>query len=153
MSSTPKRISVPLAIVLALAITPALAGCFANPVQQIIEGATGGQVDLGGTSVPADFPSEIPLASGEIVYGASVAGADGQVWNVTVRVPGVEALNAIVSQLEGAGFTATEGFGGSTADGGTAALTSSKYGVLIVVGSDGQNGFVANYTVTTQAAQ
>ena len=149
MNITRKRITIPLAIVLALAVTPALSGCFGNPIEQMIEGATGGDVDLGGKSVPNGFPSEVPLAQGEVLFGASIGNDEGRVWNVTIKVSDATAIEQIVAQLEGAGFsTAAEGFGGSNADGGTAILENERYGVLVVVSKDGDNGFVANYTVT-----
>lgn len=149
MNISRKRITVPLAIVLALAITPALSGCFGNPIEQIIEGATGGDVDLGGKSVPDGFPSEIPIAQGEVLFGASIGNDEGRAWNVTIKVADATAIDQIVSQLEGAGFTtAAEGFGGSTADGGTAIMENERYGVFVVVSKDGESGFVASYTVT-----
>jgi hypothetical protein len=149
MNISRKRITVPLAIVLALAITPALSGCFGNPIEQIIEGATGGDVDLGGKRVPDGFPSEVPIAQGEVLFGASIGNDEGRVWNVTIKVADAGAIDQIVSQLEGAGFTtAAEGFGGSTADGGTAVMENERYGVFVVVSKDGESGFVANYTVT-----
>ncbi|MFZ2963975.1 MAG: hypothetical protein WA006_04740, partial [Rhodoglobus sp.] len=107
MNTLRKRITVPVAIVLALAVTPALSGCFGNPVEQIIEGATGGDVDLGGASVPDGFPGEVPLIQGEVVFGASIGNAEGRIWNVTIKVANAGALDQIVSQLEGAGFTSS----------------------------------------------
>lgn len=149
MNTLHQRLTVPVAIVLALAITPALSGCFGNPLEQIIEGATGGDVDLGGNSVPEGFPAEVPLIQGEILFGGSIGNDEGRIWNVTIKVAGAAALDEIVAQLEGAGFTASaEGFGGSSEDGGTAILENATYGVLVVVSKDGDNGFVANYTVT-----
>jgi hypothetical protein len=149
MNISRKAVTVPLAVLIALAVTPALSGCFGNPVEQIIEGATGGDVDLGGKSVPDGFPSEVPLAQGEVLFGASIGNEEGRVWNVTIKVADAGAIEQIVAQLEGAGFsTAAEGFGGSTADGGTAIVENDSYGVLVVVSKDGENGFVANYTVT-----
>ncbi len=41
---------------------PALTGC--SMIEGIIEQQTGGDVDLGGNTVPADFPAEVPLADG-----------------------------------------------------------------------------------------
>ncbi|MFZ2964846.1 MAG: hypothetical protein WA006_09210, partial [Rhodoglobus sp.] len=84
-----------------------------------------------------------------VVFGASIGNAEGRIWNVTIKVANAGALDQIVSQLEGAGFTSSaEGFGGSTAEGGTAILENANYGVLVVVSQDGDDGFVANYTVT-----
>jgi hypothetical protein len=143
-----KRFTVPLAIVLALALTTALAGCFGNPIEQIVEGATGGDVSLPGQSVPDDFPKDVPLIDGEVVFGLGVGNDDGKAWNVTIKVSGVEAADQIKSQLEGAGFTANDaGIGGTTEDGATLVYDNGTYNVLVVVTKDSDNGFVANYTV------
>lgn len=148
------RITAPIAIALALVITPALSGCFGNPIESIIEGATGGDVDLGGTSLPDGYPAaEVPVISGEILFGASIGNAEGKVYNVTVKVADAGALDAIKAQLEGVGFTSDASMGGSTADGGTYIATTDAWGVLVVVSKDGSNGFVANYTVTSASAQ
>ena len=143
-----KRPTIALAIVLALAITPALSGCFGNPIEQIVEGATGGDVSLPGQSVPDDFPSEVPIIDGEVLFGLGIGNADGKAWNVTVKVSGLDAGEQIASQLEGAGFTANEaGIGGATTDGATLVYDNGTYNVLVVVSKDAENGFVANYTV------
>lgn len=143
-----KTLTVIVALGLALAITPAVAGC--GMIKGVIEQQTGGDVDLGGKSIPKDFPTgDVPLADGEVVYGAGIKSSDGQAWNVTIKVSDGSSFDAIKTQLEGAGFTAADGVGGSTADGGVGSFTSDKYGVAVVVSKDGTNGFVANYTVTT----
>lgn len=143
-----KSITIVVALSLALAATPAITGCSA--IKGVIEQQTGGSVDLGGKSVPKDFPTaDVPLISGEVIYGAGIKSTDGQVWNVTIKVGDVGAFDQIKGQLEGAGFTAAEGVGGSTADGGVGTFTSDKYGVAVVVSKDSDNGAVANYTVTT----
>lgn len=143
-----KTLTVILALGLTLAITPAVAGC--SMIKGVIEQQTGGDVDLGGKSIPKDFPTaDVPLAGGEVVYGAGIKSSDGQAWNVTIKVTDGNSFDAIKTQLEGAGFTAADGVGGSTADGGVGTFTSDKYGVAVVVSKDGTNGFVANYTVTT----
>lgn len=143
-----RRITVPLAIVLALAITPTLSGCFGNPIEQIVEGATGGDVSLPGSSVPDDFPTDVPLYDGEVTFGLGVGNTDGKAWNVTIRVLGIDAADEIKSQLEGAGFAANEaGIGGTTEDGATLIYANDKYSVLVVVTKD-SDGFVANYTVS-----
>ena len=143
-----QRFTVPLAIVLALAITPALSGCFGNPIEQIVEGATGGDVSLPGQSVPEDFPKDVPIIDGEVTFGMGVGNDDGKAWNVTVKVSGIDAADTIKSQLEGAGFTANEaGIGGTTDEGATLVYDNGTYNVLVVVSKDAENGFVANYTV------
>ena len=148
-----QRFTVPLAIVLALAITPTLSGCFGNPIEQIVEGATGGDVSLPGQGLPDDFPAEVPLIDGEVVFGMGMGDAGAKAWNVTVRVAGLEAADTIKAELEGAGFTPNEAGIGGTAEGTTSLLyESAAYTVLVVVTSDSDKGFVANYTVTDKAS-
>mgnify|MGYP000016119861 CR=1 FL=1 len=150
MSSMTRRVTAPIAIVIALAMAPALSGCFGNPIESIIEGATGGQVDLGGTAIPDGFPtSEVPIASGEIIFAGAFGGADAQVFNVTVRVPNAQAIDGIQAELEAAGFESQGAFSGSTEEGGTFIGTTAAWGVLVVVAKDSENGFVASYTVTS----
>lgn len=150
MATMRNRYTAPIAIALALLITPALAGCFGNPLEAVIEGATGGDVDLGGTSIPDGFPTnEVPLAQGEILFGGSIGNNEGRVFNVTIKVSDAGAIDQIKAQLEGAGFVSQGEFSGSNAEGGTFIGTTDKWGVLVVVSQDGQDGFVANYTVTS----
>lgn len=153
MTTLRTRFTVPIAIALALVITPALSGCFGNPLESIIEGATGGDVDLGGTSLPEGYPaSEVPVLNGDIVFGGSIGNEEGRVFNVTIKVAGAGAIDEIKAQLEGAGFVSQGEFSGSTAEGGSFIGTTDKWGVLVVVSQDGDSGFVANYTVTSAEA-
>src|SRR5690554_3246737 len=127
-------------------VAPALSGCSFNPIESAIEGATGGNVDIGGTSVPDDFPSEVPLIDGEVVSGFGVGTAPEKAWNVTIKVPDASALDTIKGQLEGAGFASDiddAAIGGLT--GGM--YSNGTYSVLIVVAEDGNGGWAAAYTV------
>ena len=156
MSTIRTRVVVPLAVAIAVAIAPSLTGCFGmmgNPLQGVIEGATGGNVDLGGTDLPDGFPTaEVPLYEGEIVSGMSLGDADGKIFNVLVKVPDASALDTIATQLEGAGFTADGGFTASGQDGGTAIYSNDSWSVLVLVSSDNAEGWTANYTVTSVTA-
>lgn len=150
MTTLRTRYTAPIAIALALLITPALSGCFSNPIESIIEGATGGDVDLGGTSLPDGYPaSEVPVIDGPILFGGSIGNDEGRVFNITIKVNGAEAIDQIKSQLEGVGFVSQGEFSGSTAEGGSFIGATDKWGVLVVVATDNDNGFVANYTVTS----
>ena len=141
-------VSVPLALLLAVGAAPALAGC---SVEGTVKNLTGGNVDLGGRHVPATFPKAVPLHAGAVVYGASVGSGDGTVWNVTVKVPGGSAYKDIQKQLADAGFTGQ--FGATAADGGgTGTFSDGRYGVLVVVTGGGDNGWVANYSVSKNAS-
>ena len=146
MSRTRKSFLVPAAIVLSLAITPMLTAC-GNPVQGIINNVTGGNVDLGGAQLPKDFPKEVPLASGAVIFGAGLGNDEGKVWNVTIKVADASALDGITKQLTDAGFT-TDASGDASGDATTGVFNKDPYGVLVIVSKDDKNGFVANYTVT-----
>ena len=130
----------------AVVLAPLLSGCLGNPLEAVIEGATGAEVDLGGASVPDGFPREVPLYDGEVTYGASLGSEPDTVYNVTMKVPDISALDSAAKQLEDAGFT-IQVQGQTTADGGTVIADSDAFGVLLVITKDGE-GFVANYSVT-----
>jgi len=151
VKSTPRYRSATIALAIALVATPALAGCFANPIESIVEGATGGNVDVGST-VPEGFPTEVPLVEGEVQYGAAMAEGDAKVFNVTVRVSGDSPVDAIRADLEGAGFAAQTEFTGDTAEGGMLIYASDAWGVLAVVAQEGDD-WIVNYTVTTAEPQ
>lgn len=148
MFSTRKKILVPAAIVMSLALAPVLTACGGNPIQGIVQNVTGGKVDIGGTQVPKDFPKEIPLASGEVIFGGGLGNEEGKVWNVTVKVSGSSAMDSIKSQLESAGFESISS-GGSSLEATTGMFSKDPYGVLVIVSKDDDSGaYVANYTVT-----
>ena len=146
MSSTRKRILVPAAIVVSLTLSPMLTAC-SNPLQGLVEQATGGQLDLGGTQVPADFPADVPLAQGSVIFGAGVGSEDGKVWSVTIKVADANALDGITQQLISAGFE-SQTQGEATGETKSGIFAKEPYGVLVVVAKDDANGFIANYTVT-----
>ena len=148
--STRTRVVAPIAIALALVLAPTLSACAGNPLETIIEGATGGDVELPGTSIPEGFPEEVPLIDGEVVFGGALGDGEGKVFNVTVKVDGLEAFDDIKAQLEGAGFLSAAD--GSAGQGGTGVFTNDNWGVAVVVTEDGSNGFLANYTVTNANA-
>jgi hypothetical protein len=117
-------------------------------VQQIVGGATNGTVDVGGSSVPSDFPSDIPLADGTVVSGNRVGTGDGAVWNVTITVADPTLPSELTTLLTDAGFRSTSDIPGMPDTGGTAALTNDVYGVVLVVTDNSDATFSANYTVT-----
>ena len=59
-------------------------------------------IELNG--VPADFPSEIPIADGD-TFGTTAPGEKrGSNWHVTVTTPGTGLMNQEVAKFEAAGF-------------------------------------------------
>lgn len=135
-------------LILAVVLVPVLSGC---SVQSIVENATGGQVDVGGNSVPKDFPAEVPLIDGEVVYGGSLGSGESQVWNVTIKVTDLAAFDTISASMAEAGFTPPLTGSGELEGGVGGAFENENYGLLVVVSKDGNDGFIANYTVTTKA--
>lgn len=133
-------------VVTCLLAAPALAGCSVNPVESVIEGVTGGNVDIGGTSVPDDFPSEVPLIDGDVAGAFGVGSGADKVWTVTKKVSDASAIDTIKADLESAGFTSEFDHGA----GGVAGIAykNASYGVLAVVTEDGNGGWAATYTVT-----
>lgn len=139
----PRAAAVVLGAVL-LAGLPALTGCAA--IEGIIEQQTGGDVDLGGNTVPEDFPADVPLAEGEVVNGSKITGGGGEtVWNVLLNVSDPAAPDSIAAQLEGAGFSSA-GTGDVTDSGGTLTYTKDNLVVNVLLGKT-DTGWTANYTV------
>lgn len=138
------------AVAVSLVLAPALVGCSMNPLESVIEGATGGNLDLGGTTIPDDFPADVPLFDGEVVSVFGVGKDADKVWTVIVKVPEVSAADDIASQLEGAGFSQEfdQAAGGATGS----AYSKGEFGVLVAVTEDGNNGWVATYVVTPAGA-
>ena len=149
MSTMRRRIAIPLAIVLAASSVPMLTGCFGNPVQGIISGATGGKVNLGGGgSLPSDFPKSVPVYSGKIISALGLGSGKKEIWNVTVQIPGSDASAKIKSDLSGAGFKVDES--GTSTAGDSLVADNKTYGVLVVTSKDSSKGYwIANYTVTS----
>lgn len=106
-----KRVLLPLTIALGLSLT----GC-ANPLQGLIEGgankvtenileqATGGEVKLGGTSLPDGFPSEVPTPNGKLLQSAVFSG----VYTLAFEVDEKE-VESFLQTLESQGFEGGDG--------------------------------------------
>jgi hypothetical protein len=143
MSHSVKRITVPIAIAIALLAGPALAGC---SVQNLIRDVSGGKVDVPSKSVPKDFPGEVPLASGEVLSGAGVGDGTSKIWNVSVRAEDNTAIDGVLADLTAAGFN-SKTLTPTTADGGALVGDKGNINVAVVEIKDA-SGFVLNYTVT-----
>ncbi|MEY2848037.1 MAG: hypothetical protein RI885_702 [Actinomycetota bacterium] len=140
---TRRNRAVIIGVSLLVVAIPLVSGC---SVRDIVDDATGGQVQLPTSSVPEDFPSQVPLYDGEVLSGAGLGNTDGKVWNVGIRVPDAGAVTEIGTQLTDAGFE-TQLEGAANDDGGTVIASTPDFGVAVVVVRD-DGGFVANYTVT-----
>jgi hypothetical protein len=124
-----------------------LAGCSINPIESAIEGATGGNVDVGGTTIPDDFPAEVPLVDGDVANAFAVGTAPEKIWTVTKRVADASALERIKTDLEAAGFASD--LGEATVGGFSGGVyANATYSVLVVVAEEKDGGWLATYTVT-----
>ena len=145
MSTMRRRIAIPVALVLAVSTVPMLTGCFGNPIQGVVNAATGGKVKLGGGSLPSDFPSAVPIYKGKIDTAVALGTGSKEVWNVTVESPGSSTYDDIKSALTGAGFK-VEGSGNAGSSGEGLIASGKTYSVIVGVTGSGSK-WVANYTV------
>jgi predicted small secreted protein len=146
---TRRLAAVALAASLLVAAPLTLTGC--SMVEGIIETQTGGDIDLGGNTVPDDFPADVPLADGDIVNGSAIASDGGEkVWNVLINVADPSAPDSIAAQLEGAGFT-SPGVGDVTDEGGTLQYVKDDLVVNVLLAKSG-DGWTGNYTVAKSAS-
>lgn len=144
--STPHRRLAAVVVGLAL-ISPAVTGCIPSVDELIggvvqqgieagIENATG--VDTAVGSLPSGFPSEVPVAEGEIVAGAAVKNDDGSTgWAVSITTD--RTAEEIAAQLAGAGFSPPADAGEFSIP-GIVLVENAKYTVSVVVGQDGDTG-------------
>lgn len=148
MTTLDTRTRAALAIAIAGVTATLLTGCFANPLEDLVdrgvedavEGATGGDVSLGG-ELPADFPTSVPLVEGEVTFGAGAGGSEG--WIVMINSTAADPLADAAAALEGAGFTKDTELSG----GGTAAQVYSNGELLVLLAGEGE---AVSYTVTQQ---
>jgi len=137
-------------IAASLLIAPVLAGCSVNPIESAIEGVTGGNIDVGGTTIPDDFPAEVPLLDGEVVNAMAAGTAPEKIWTVTMKVTDASVLETIKTDMEAAGFSS--GLGEAAVGGITGGMYSNEtYSVLIVVAEEKDSGWMATYTVAPAA--
>lgn len=156
-----------------LAVTLALTGCFANPIEDvvkkaaesadrgisedgakkmaedIVKKATGGEADMKFGEIPDSFPSEIPLPDLKVLSAISSAKENGGTWIIQFQSKDPKAdAEKLRSTLTGAGFEETTwGNFGPMIVGGFA---GDKYGINLgtMPSEDGEAGMLS-YTVTT----
>ncbi|MEP6842598.1 MAG: hypothetical protein ABJA11_03690 [Pseudolysinimonas sp.] len=147
-----RLVTITLAASLLVASPLLLSGCSLLPGH----GGSGitipGVGSFGTGKLPSDWPKTVPVASGDVVFGAAAGNAkssDGRIWNATIKVSGADAYGKIKSQLEGAGFKVDAEPDSGDATGGTGTFLKDPDSVLVVVTkADEKTGWVANYTVT-----
>lgn len=149
MTTPDTRTRAVLAIAIAGMTATLFTGCFANPVEDLvnqgvedaIEGATGGDVSLDG-EVPADFPTSVPLIDGDVTFGAGAGGSEG--WIVMITSTAADPVADAAAKLEAAGFTQDTELSGA----GAAAQVYTNGEFLVLLAGDGEKA--VSYTVTQQ---
>jgi hypothetical protein len=149
-----RRRTAAVALVAALALSaPLLSGCSLIPHPGGGHGVSLPGVSVGTGKLPKAWPSDVPVAKGEVVSGAALGTGKDQVFNATIKVDGQQAGDEIADQLTKAGFSAKDGGSASTEDGTVLTFSSDKWNVAVVVTKgDDKTGWVANYTVMSPDA-
>jgi len=135
----------------ALLVVLALSGCSA--IGDVVSDASGGKVNVGNT-VPADFPTGVPLTDGDVVAAASVVDdlTGATVWNVTISTD--STADDIASELKAAGFAGSDDVIANFPQAGELVGDNLKGytngSVVVVVGMQAlpTGGSVAAYAVT-----
>lgn len=148
MSTLPTISRAAVAVAIAGLTASLLTGCLGNPVENLvnqgvedaIEGATGGDVSLGG-ELPDGFPTSVPLIDGDITVAAGAGGTDG--WVVVISSSTADPVAESASALEGAGFTEDTTVSGA----GMGAKVYSNAEYIVLVAGEGET---VSYTVTPQ---
>jgi hypothetical protein len=146
MTTLDTRTRTMLAITMAAVAAALFTGCSGNPigdlvnqgVEDAVEGATGGDVSVGG-ELPDGFPESVPLVEGKVTVGVGAGGADG--WFVIISTTSADPVADAAAKLEGAGFTEDTTLSG----GGTAAKVYSNGEYLVLLAGEGET---VSYTVT-----
>jgi hypothetical protein len=143
-----------IALVAALALSaPLLSGCSLIPHPGGGHGVSLPGVSVGTGALPKSWPSDVPVAKGDVVSGAAIGTGKDQVFNATIKVDGAQAGDEISKQLTDAGFTSKGDASATTDTGSVLAFTSDKWNVAVVVTKgDDKTGWVANYTVMSPEA-
>ena len=149
MSTMPILTRAAIAVAMAGVTATLLTGCFGNPVENLVqqgvedavEGATGGDVSLGG-ELPADFPTSVPLVDGDISLAAGAGGAEG--WVVVITSSASDPVADAAAALEEAGFAEDTTVTGAGV--GAKVYSNAEY-IVFVAGE----GTTVSYTVTPQA--
>ena len=117
-------------------------------IESTIEQVTGGDVEIGGNTVPEGFPAEVPLVPGDVINGSSATKDEHKVWNVTIKVARRRDVRLDRRRARGRGFAPSDGVGAESSDGQTGLFENGSYSVLLSMTTQDVIGTIANYTVT-----
>jgi hypothetical protein len=155
MTATRKILTLTLAGVLCVSATPLLVSCspqqaLQGVVSNAVKDASGIDVTLGGTTMPEEFPAEVPVIAGEIATGGSLGTSENKSWSVVIKVADLAAaFDEATGKLLAAGFTTD--FDASAAGASTGVFSSAKYSVMLAataIGSEKNVSYVVTQVVT-----
>jgi hypothetical protein len=112
-----------------------------DSVEEIVEGANGGDVDFEMGELPADFPvDDVPLVAGEVGPSFAVPGNDGSgTWQVTIIAPDEATAGQADDLLIAAGYSNES----------VLAFESNAYTVIVVSNVEAEDGtWQVSYIVT-----
>ncbi len=150
------RRTAPALAALGLGLTLTLTGCFANPleglvegvveggVEQIIEDQTGVDVDIDGSgaSLPDSWPAEVPTVSGDVVFSAA---ADGN-FTAAITVANLGAAQSAFDALLDAGYTQVAEL--SLGEGSESRVfENGAYNVAVIIAQNEDGTGLVQYTV------
>ncbi len=150
------RGTAPALAALGLGLTLTLTGCFANPleglvegvveggVEQIIEDQTGVDVDVNGSgaSLPDSWPAEVPTVDGEIIFSAASEGT----FTAAINVADLAAAQGAFDALLDAGFTQVAEL--SLGEGSESRVfENGTYNVAVIVAQNDDGTGLVQYTV------
>lgn len=150
----------------ATALAISLTACGSNPIndladkandavaekgtEKIVEGLSGGKMDIEFKSLPAGFPADIPLASNNVVLGTKIAGDEGEGDGFVVSVA-VDADPATVAAQVKADFADWEELSSWNDTVQTGGFTNADWGVFIgVLPGDSDADSIVGYTIVSQ---
>ena len=133
------RVRVLATVALALVGGSLLTGCTAdaaqNAVNGAVQGATNGDVSLGG-ALPSGWPAEVPIVDGTILF-AAVQKGDKPGWTVTVKASAADPIAEATSSLTAAGFVAGGDVSATVGSAGLVSMKNDHYAVVVAGGPDG----------------
>jgi hypothetical protein len=144
MPTLRSRDRVAVALAAGVAAATLLTGCVGTAqefvergVEDTVESATGGQVDLSG-ELPDDFPDSVPVIDGTIELAGGAEGMDG--WVVVLSSAASDPLVDARTELEAAGFSEDPTLPDTTAGG---SVSGNGEFMVILAGEGG----TVTYTV------
>lgn len=151
------RRTAPAIAALGLGLALTLTGCFANPleglvegvveggVEQIIQDQTGVDVDLNGSgaSLPDSWPADVPTVDGQVMFSAAAEGS----FTAAITVNDIGTAQGAFDALTDAGYNQVAEL--SLGEGSESrAFENGTYNVAVIVAQNEDGTALVQYTVS-----